>query len=59
RLVGEDPGDTAARLGYADHPAPVVPVAWVRLFGRGVPLSREAALCPATPPRPARGAACG
>jgi len=46
RLVGEDAADTAARLGYADYRAPVVPADWVRLFEPGVPLSRERALCP-------------
>ncbi|CAI9401199.1 type VII secretion protein EccB [Nocardioides sp. T2.26MG-1] len=38
-------GDAAARLGYADASAPVVPAAWMGLFGEGVRLSRELALC--------------
>ena len=44
---------TAAQLGYADYAAPVVPDSWLQLFDPGVPLSREAALCPpsATPGR--------
>lgn len=40
-----DGDGTPSQLGYADHPAPVVPDAWVRLFGEGVPLSKELALC--------------
>lgn len=42
-LVGED---TPFLLGYAEHPAPLVPSAWLELFAPGVALSQEAALCP-------------
>lgn len=42
-LVGED---TPFLLGYAEHPAPLVPSAWLDLFAPGVALSQEAALCP-------------
>jgi hypothetical protein len=48
-LVGQG---TADLLGYAGYDAPVVPDAWVELFDEGVPLSRDAALCP---PDPAAG----
>ena len=46
---------TADLLGYAGLDAPVVPDAWVELFGKGVPLSQDAALCP---PDPAVGRTC-
>lgn len=36
--------EAATRLGYGDTAAPVVPVAWLDLFERGVPLSVEAVL---------------
>jgi len=42
-LVG---AGAAAQLGYAAVPAPVVPDTWVQLFGTGVALSQDAALCP-------------
>ncbi len=42
-LVGPD---VAARLGYAGHPAGIVPDSWIELFDTGVPLSVDAALCP-------------
>ncbi|WP_300403443.1 type VII secretion protein EccB [uncultured Nocardioides sp.] len=42
-LVGED---TPFLLGYAEHPAPLVPSSWLDLFAPGVALSQEAALCP-------------
>ncbi len=42
-LVGED---TPSLLGYAEHPAPLVPSSWLDLFAPGVALSQEAALCP-------------
>ncbi|ABL79853.1 MULTISPECIES: type VII secretion protein EccB [unclassified Nocardioides] len=41
-----DGDETAGLLGYADFPAPVVPDTWVKLFGAGVPLSQNLALCP-------------
>jgi hypothetical protein len=40
-IVGPEAVD---RLGYGDTLAPVVPASWLELFGRGVPLSVEAAL---------------
>lgn len=46
---------TAELLGYGGFDAPVVPDAWVELFGKGVPLSQDAALCP---PDPAVGRTC-
>ena len=52
-LVGPD---TAAALGYGSYDPPVVPDTWLELFEQGVPLSREAALCP--PVRPEQGAQC-
>ena len=42
-LVGPD---VAARLGYADHEAGIVPDSWIQLFEPGVNLSVDAALCP-------------
>ncbi|GAA2139700.1 type VII secretion protein EccB [Nocardioides koreensis] len=42
-LVGPD---VAARLGYADHQAGIVPDSWIQLFEPGVNLSVDAALCP-------------
>lgn len=36
--------DAVERLGYGDTAAPVVPVPWLGLFERGVPLSVDAAL---------------
>ena len=47
--------ETAGQLGYADHPAPTVPDAWVELFKRGVALSQNAALCP---PSSKQGRSC-
>jgi len=44
-LVGPD---TAGQLGYADDHWVLVPDPWVELFGAGVPLSKDAALCPPT-----------
>jgi type VII secretion protein EccB len=41
----DDP-TAAAGLGYGDYSAPLVPDPWVELFGAGVPLSRNLALCP-------------
>lgn len=41
RVVGPDAAD---RLGYGGTVAPVVPVPWLDLFERGVPLSVDAAL---------------
>ncbi len=38
--------DVPTLLGYAGHPAPLVPGAWLELFRPGVVLSQEAALCP-------------
>lgn len=37
---------TIATLGLADYDAPVVPDTWIKLFGAGVELSTEQALCP-------------
>ncbi|MEX0427935.1 type VII secretion protein EccB [Nocardioides sp. DS6] len=37
---------TISTLGLADYDAPVVPDTWVKLFGQGVALSTEQALCP-------------
>ena len=51
-LVGLGAADL---LGYAGYDAPVVPDAWVELFGEGVPLSQDAALCP---PDPVVGRTC-
>lgn len=44
-LVG--PG-TPGKLGYQDEDWVLVPEPWVDLFGEGVPLSEDAALCPPT-----------
>ena len=44
-LVGADTSDL---LGYGGYAAPTVPDSWLELFERGVPLSRNAALCPPT-----------
>ena len=44
-LVGPD---TAERLGYEDDDWVLVPDTWVDLFGEGVELSEDAALCPPT-----------
>jgi hypothetical protein len=44
-LVGPE---TAGQLGYEDDDWVLVPDSWVDLFGEGVPLSRDAALCPPT-----------
>lgn len=44
-LVGQG---AAGLLGYDDHPVPVVPDSWTKLFGCGVNLSRDAALSPPT-----------
>jgi type VII secretion protein EccB len=41
-LVGDD---AAARLGYGDHAAVVVPDSWIELFDPGVNLSVDEALC--------------
>lgn len=41
-------GETAARLGYGDDDWSLVPDSWVELFGEGVELSEDAALCPPT-----------
>lgn len=51
-LVGRAAVDN---LGYGGYAAPVVPDSWVELFGDGVPLSVDAALCP---PTPRRGPTC-
>lgn len=51
----EGPGVGTA-LGYADVEPPVVDDAWLDLFGAGVALSVDAALCP--PSRGERGTAC-
>jgi type VII secretion protein EccB len=51
-LVGDD---AAELLGYGGYPVPVVPDTWVKLFGCGVNLSRDAAL---SPPREADEASC-
>ena len=40
---------TADLLGYGGYDAPVVPESWLALLDRGVPLSREAALCGPAP----------
>ena len=37
---------TVSTLGLADYKAPVVPDTWIKLFGQGVALSTEQALCP-------------
>ena len=42
-LVGDD---AAGLLGYGGYPVVVVPDTWVKLFGCGVNLSRDAALSP-------------
>ncbi|MSZ76452.1 MAG: hypothetical protein F2667_05025, partial [Actinobacteria bacterium] len=42
-LVGPD---TAAQLGWESVRPTLVPDSWIKLFGEGVALSREAALCP-------------
>lgn len=52
-LVGDD---AAERLGYNHYPVAVVPDTWVKLFGCGVNLSRDAALSPPSEPD---GSACG
>jgi hypothetical protein len=44
-LVGPE---TAGKLGYKDDDWVLVPDSWVDLFGEGVPLSEDAALCPPT-----------
>jgi len=44
-LVGPD---TAAQLGFADDDWVLVPDTWLDLFGEGVELSEDAALCPPT-----------
>ena len=44
-LVGPD---TAGKLGYEDDDWVLVPDTWVDLFGPGVELSEDAALCPPT-----------
>lgn len=51
-LVGDD---AAVRLGYEGYPVAVVPDTWVKLFGCGVNLSRDAALLPPSEPD---GSAC-
>ena len=44
-LVGSDmPG----LLGYAGYSPPLIPDSWLELFEEGVPLSKDAALCPPT-----------
>ena len=40
--------DTAEKLGYEDEDWVLVPDTWVDLFGGGVELSEDAALCPPT-----------
>jgi len=40
--------ETAAKLGYEDEDWVLVPDSWVELFGEGVELSEDAALCPPT-----------
>lgn len=47
--------DAAARLGYGDHPVVVVPDSWTKLFGVGVPLSVDDALCR---PHPVEDTSC-
>jgi hypothetical protein len=44
-LVGPD---TPGQLGYEDDDWVLVPDTWVDLFGDGVELSKDAALCPPT-----------
>src|SRR5918999_6119722 len=44
-LVGPE---TAGKMGYKDDDWVLVPDSWVDLFGEGVPLSEDAALCPPT-----------
>lgn len=44
-LVGPE---TPGQLGYEDDDWALVPDSWVELFGEGVPLSQDAALCPPT-----------
>ncbi|MDI6910509.1 type VII secretion protein EccB [Nocardioides sp.] len=53
-----DGDGTADLLGYADFPAPVVPDTWVKLFGAGVPLSQNLALCPPAPAGAQDGPSC-
>lgn len=38
--------ETPDQLGYGSHDAPLVPDTWLELFGQGVVLSRDDALCP-------------
>ena len=45
-LVGDD---AAEQLGYGSYPVVVVPDTWIKLFGCGVNLSRDAALSPPNP----------
>jgi len=40
--------DTAEKLGYEDDDWSLVPESWLDLFGKGVELSVDAALCPPT-----------
>ncbi|MCD4532771.1 type VII secretion protein EccB [Nocardioides sp. cx-169] len=50
--------DAVENLGYAGYDAPVVPESWMELFGSGVALSVNAALCPPSrPDAPAQEAA--
>jgi len=51
-LVG---AHAASQLVYGDYPVPVVPDSWVKLFDKGVDLSKDAALCP--PALPGTGGA--
>jgi Type VII secretion system ESX-1, transport TM domain B len=53
-----DGEETAALLGYGDYPVPVVPDTWVKLFGAGVPLSQNLALCPPAPAGEQGGPSC-
>jgi hypothetical protein len=53
-----DGDETAALLGYDGYPVPVVPDSWVKLFGAGVPLSQNLALCPPAPAGEQDGPSC-
>ena len=48
---------TLKTLGFDSYRAPLVPDAWIKVLGAGVPLSTGLALCaPGTPPKSATGA---
>ncbi len=53
-----DGDETADLLGYGDLAVPVVPDPWVKLFGAGVPLSQNLALCPPAPAGSQDGPSC-